>query len=249
MRTAYLFDVDGTLTPSRCGMNGEFRIWFCEFMSNNDVFLVTGSDYGKTVEQLGTVITENVKQVYGCSGNDVWQHGRNTYSSEWKLPDLARTFLISCEYESPFEIRTGNHIEERPGVVNFSVVGRNATREERAKYVEYDQATGERNKIVQAFNTMFPDLTATAGGETGLDIYPNGKDKAQILDDFSEYDAIVFFGDRCDKLGNDYTLSRAISALSEGKNSLEYGRGKFYNVDGWQDTWKILQNNLQPVEI
>lgn len=249
MRTAYLFDVDGTLTPSRCGMNGEFRIWFCEFMSNNDVFLVTGSDYEKTVEQLGTVITENVKRVYGCSGNDIWQHGQNTYSSEWKLPDLAHAFLKNCQYESQFDIRTGNHIEERPGMVNFSVVGRNASRDERRQYVEYDTATNERNNIAQAFNTMFPDLTATAGGETGLDIYPKGKDKAQIIDDFSEYDAIVFFGDRCDKLGNDYTLSRAISALSEGKNSLSNGRGKFYNVEGWQDTWKILQNILQPIEI
>ncbi len=233
MPTAYLFDVDGTLTPSRRSMDPEFRIWFCNFLSENPTYLVTGSDYDKTVEQLGTTITENVKRVYGCSGNDVWQHGQNTYSSEWKLPELAHNFLKNCQYESPFEIRTGNHIEERPGVVNFSIVGRNASREERQKYVEYDQSTSERNKLVEAFNIMFPDLTATAGGETGLDIYPKGKDKAQIIDDFSEYDTIVFFGDRCDKLGNDYTLSRAISALSE--------RGSYYNVKGWQDTWNILE--------
>ncbi len=249
MRTAYLFDVDGTLTPSRQGMNGEFRIWFCEFMSNNDVFLVTGSDYSKTVEQMGTIITENVKRVYGCSGNDTWQHGKNIYSSEWKLPELARIFLTNCLYESAFDLRTGNHIEERPGMINFSVVGREASMAERKQYVEYDTATSERNKIAQAFNAMFPELTATAGGETGLDIYPTGKDKAQIIDDFSEYDAIVFFGDRCDELGNDYTLAQAVSALSEGKNSLAHGRGKFYNVEGWEDTWKILQNNSQPVEI
>jgi|TARA_B110000908_G_C10226565_1_gene438250 phosphomannomutase len=234
MRTAYLFDVDGTLTPSRRGMNGEFRIWFCEFMSNNDVFLVTGSDYVKTVEQLGTIITENVQRVYGCSGNDTWQHGQNIYSSEWKLPDLARSFLTNCLYESKFKLRTGLHIEERPGMINFSVVGRNASMDERQQYVEYDEVNHERNKIAQAFNTMFPELTATAGGETGLDIYPTGKDKAQIIGDFSEYDSLVFFGDRCDELGNDYTLSRAITGLSEQGNSV-------HNVSGWEDTWKILQ--------
>ena len=158
MRTAYLFDVDGTLTPSRCGMNGESRIWFCEFMSNNDVFLVTGSDYEKTVEQLGTVITENVKRVYGCSGNDIWQHGQNTYSSEWKLPDLAHAFLKNCQYESQFDIRTGNHIEERPGMVNFSVVGRNATQEQRAEYVAYDTKENERKLIADLFEQRFPHM-------------------------------------------------------------------------------------------
>jgi len=66
-----------------------------------------------------------------------------------------------------------------------------------------------------------------------LDIYPNGKDKAQILTDFSYYDKIFFFGDRCDPLGNDYTLAQAVSALSE--------RGSYYNVKGWKDTWNILE--------
>ena len=250
MSTAYLFDVDGTLTPSRQGMNSEFRIWFCKFMSENHVYLVTGSDYAKTVEQMGRTITENVKAVYNCSGNDVWVNGKNVYTSDWRLPKLAEYFLNSCLYESKFDLRTGRHIEERPGTVNFSIVGRNANKEQRAKYVEYDAVENERNTIASAFNTMFgADITATAGGETGLDIYPVGKDKAQVLKDFDHYDNVVFFGDRCDEHGNDHTLARAVSALSEGKNSLANGQGKFYNVDNWQDTWKILKNISQHIEI
>ena len=38
----------------------------------------------------------------------------NIRKSGWTLPALARTFLISCEYESQFSLRTGNHIEQRP---------------------------------------------------------------------------------------------------------------------------------------
>jgi len=237
MQTAYLFDVDGTLTPSRRSMDPEFRIWFCEFMSTNDVFLVTGSDYAKTVEQLGTTITENVECVYGCSGNDVWKNGRNVWYNNWQLPVIAETFLTQCLNESMFEIRTGNHLERRPGMVNFSIIGRNATHEQRKQYIEHDTKYNERNQIVEAFNMMFGDeITATAGGETGLDIYPVGKDKAQIIDDFSEYDTIFFFGDRCDPAGNDYTLAQAVSALS--------GRGSYYHVDGWIDTYEKLQKML-----
>lgn len=250
MSTAYLFDVDGTLTPSRRSMDPEFRIWFCNFISENAVYLVTGSDYEKTVEQLGVTITENVKAVYNCSGNDVWIGGKNVHTNDWRLPEEMHTFLAERLTASGFPLRTGLHFEHRPGMLNFSVVGRNATMGERKLYVDYDTEHNERDTIVKEFNTMFgAEVVATAGGETGIDIYPVGKDKAQILSDLSYYDSIVFFGDRCDPQGNDYTLARAVSELSEGKNSLAYGRGKFYHVEGWQDTWKILENNLQPVVI
>ena len=234
MSTAYLFDVDGTLTPSRQSMDPKFRIWFCEFMSENAVYLVTGSDYAKTVEQLGVTITENVKAVYNCSGNDVWVGGKNIHTNNWQLPEEMHNFLSERLADSEFSLRTGLHFEHRPGMVNFSIVGRNATMDERKLYVEYDTYTNERDKIAKEFNELFGDtVVATAGGETGLDIYPMGKDKAQIISDFSYYDSIVFFGDRCDPQGNDYTLSQAVTALSE--------RGSYYNVKGWKDTWNILE--------
>ena len=77
---------------------------------------------------------------------------------------LSGSPLSYLVHESPFSLRTGNHIEQRSGMVNFSVVGRNATTEERAKYVDYDTVKNERINIASAFNTMFPDLQATVGG-------------------------------------------------------------------------------------
>ena len=40
----YIFDVDGTLTPSGGRMNNEFANWFEHFATHNAVYLVTGSD-------------------------------------------------------------------------------------------------------------------------------------------------------------------------------------------------------------
>ena len=34
---------------------------------------------------------------------------------------------------------TGNHIEQRIGTANFSIVGRNANWEERARYADWDK--------------------------------------------------------------------------------------------------------------
>ena len=223
----FIFDVDGTLTPSRQVINDEFAKFFDIFCRNNEVYLVTGSDKEKTVEQIGETIYNRCKRVYQCNGNDVWQGDNNIRTNEWTLPDLARTFLISCEYESQFNIRTGNHIEERPGMVNFSIVGRNATLEERARYVAYDTVENERKTIADAFNTMFPDLSAKVGGETGIDISPKGADKSQIVKDFDEQDTLWFFGDAIYEGGNDYPLAKILT--------------NYRKVDGWSMTKEYLQ--------
>jgi len=234
MRNKFIFDVDGTLTPSRGLINKEFEQFFENFCLANDVYLVTGSDKPKTVEQVGEKIYNRCKRVYQCSGSDVWEGDNSILKSIWTLPDLARTFLISCEYESPFSIRTGNHIEERSGMVNFSVVGRNASLYERKQYADFDQQNKERIKIADAFNMMFTDLQATVGGETGIDIAPRGSDKSQILVDFTEDDTIHFFGDAMFEGGNDYPLKRAL---------WERGNSSTHQVDDWKHTWSILNEN------
>ena len=234
MNNKFIFDVDGTLTPSRDHINLDFAIWFSDFCLMNEVYLVTGSDKAKTVEQVGLDIYNKCERVYQCSGSDVWDAETNILKSGWTLPDLARTFLISCEYESLFSLRTGNHIEQRSGMVNFSVVGRNANAEQRATYVEYDTVKNERINIASAFNTMFPDLQATVGGETGIDIAPRGADKSQILRDFKEDDTIHFYGDAMFEGGNDLPLAYALK---------DFQLGFSHQVDGWQHTWEKLREH------
>ena len=230
----FIFDVDGTLTPSRGIIDLEFKAFFNSFCLMNDVYLVTGSDKPKTIEQISKHTYNLCKQVYQCNGNDIWEGDNNIRTNEWTLPDLARTFLISCEYESQFNIRTGNHIEERPGMVNFSIVGRNASLYERNQYVAYDTKENERNTIANAFNTMFPDLSAKVGGETGIDISPRGADKSQILRDFKEDDKIHFYGDAMFDGGNDKPLSDALK---------QYQLGFSHQVRDWEHTWEKLREH------
>ena len=234
MKTKFIFDVDGTLTPSRGIMDYNFKAFFNTFCLMNDVYLVTGSDKPKTVEQISEGTYNLCKRVYQCSGSDVWDAETNILKSGWTLPDLARTFLISCEYESLFSLRTGNHIEQRSGMVNFSVVGRNANAEQRATYVEYDTVKNERINIASAFNTMFPELQATVGGETGIDIAPRGSDKSQILRDFKEDDTIHFYGDAMFEGGNDLPLAYALK---------DFQLGFSHQVDDWQHTWEKLREH------
>lgn len=233
---AYIFDVDGTLTPSRQQMNEEFRAWFINWIKKAKVFLVTGSDFPKTVEQIGEEICYNVKRVYNCSGNSVWEQCEEIYSSELELTDEALNYLNSKLLESEFNLRTGMHFEHRPGMTNFSIVGRNANLNERAQYVTWDKKSNERSLIAEEFNKLFPEFQAVVGGETGLDISKLGYDKSQIVWEFENYD-ISFFGDRMEPGGNDYTLAEAIR-----NRSVYIGQynDELFHVNSWADTWSKL---------
>ena len=228
----FLFDVDGTLTPSRQKIDREFSKFFSKFCKDNDVFLVTGSDKKKTVEQLGKTLYNKAKRVYNCSGNEVYEKNACKYKSEWVLPDNLRSYLELELNASKFELRTGTHIEERPGCVNFSILGRGATKEQRDEYIKYDMSCEERVRIAGDLRRLFPDISITVGGETGIDIAPKGHDKSQILQDFETHDTITFFGDKTFAGGNDYSIAHAI---------ITNKRGTVHQVSNYNDTWEILK--------
>ena len=224
----FIFDVDGTLTPSRKKIKHEFWAPFLVFCREHDVYLVTGSDRQKTVEQLGLDICYTAKRVYNCSGSDVYEKNVNVYRDNWKLPKKVERFLEDQLAYSCFPIRNGLHIEHRPGGVNFSILGRGKDPSDgRKEYIEWDKERLEREDIAERIRNQFPDLSVALGGQTGLDIGPKGSDKSQILRDFSKDDEIHFFGDRIEKGGNDHTLAMEIA------NNM---MGCAYNVKDWKET-------------
>ena len=222
----FIFDVDGTLTPSRGIIDLNFKAFFNTFCLSNHVYLVTGSDKPKTVEQISEPTYNLCKRVYNCNGNDVWEGKTHIKSNDWTLPEDAHNFLSDILTQSIFPLRTGLHFEHRPGMVNFSIVGRNADKLERAKYVTWDTEQNERNEIAQEFNYQFPNLEAKVGGETGIDISPKGFDKSQIVKDFDPEDVLWFFGDAMHEGGNDLPLAKVV----------HYHR----HVTGWQQTMEYL---------
>tara|TARA_B100000965_G_scaffold381948_1_gene379906 strand:+ start:6135 stop:6839 length:705 start_codon:yes stop_codon:yes gene_type:complete len=228
----FIFDVDGTLTPSRRQIEHSFWAPFLIFCRHHDVYIVTGSDRQKTLEQLGLDICYTAKRVYNCSGCDAYEKNVNVYQSEWKLPKKVENFLLDELAYSCFPIRNGVHIESRPGSVNFSILGRGKDPfVGRDEYIKWDKERLEREDIADRIRNQFPELTVVIGGQTGIDIGPLGTDKSQILRDFSEDDELYFFGDRMEVTGNDYSLAEAVKKR----------HGCTYHVKDWHETKQILK--------
>ena len=231
----FIFDVDGTLTPSRQKISSDFISLFHDFVRKEKVYLVTGSDREKTLEQITPEIYNSCQRVYNCSGSDVYEGDENVYRSDWDLPWEVERFLDDELDYSQFPMRNGNHIERRPGGVNFSILGR--AKDPffgRSEYVKWDKDTNEREDIADRLRSNFPGLSVALGGQTGIDIGPWGSDKSQILRDFSSEDELHFFGDRMDKGGNDYSLGEGVKELG----------AYTYNVNSYLDTKSVIISSV-----
>ena len=231
-QNVYIFDIDGTLTPPRQKINKQFASFFASFCTQNAVFLATGSDYKKVKEQITKNIISKVDGIFTCMGNELWVNDEKVYFKELKIPAEVQLWLTGQLYESKYpKEKCGNiHFEHRTGMLNFSVVGRDISKDIRSEYSNWDKISKEREKIVKNFNKLFKhyNLEACIGGEISIDIQKIGSDKGQIFDYLSFYKTKVFFGDKCKPSGNDYSL---------------YQKCEFkFSVDNWLHTSSILKN-------
>ena len=198
----YLFDVDGTLTEPREKIKEQIEDVFMSWIAskNKSVYLVTGSDISKTKEQLGEDLMDACLGVFTCSGNVFRQEDQIIYSNVF---DPGEKFLSDLELyleNSQWRSKKGNHIEKRPGMLNFSTVGRNANQNMRKAYARWDKTSLEREDIVAYINDLYPELEVSIGGSISVDIYPKGKNKGQVIEKIRELHGddveMIFVGDK-----------------------------------------------------
>lgn len=235
MEKIYVFDVDGTLTKPRQPITPEFNQYFLEFARRNLVYLITGSDFPKLKEQLPDETIDACYGVFTCSGSELRAGERLIYRKEHKFPDPLIAALEHVVDGSAYKTRCGNHIEPRAGMLNVSVVGRNATMRERRDYHEWDKVEGEREEIIRTIESNFLGYEASAGGEISVDIVPLGWSKAVAKTEIEARHRdchITFFGDRMDNGGNDKPLADVLR---------EDERHMAVSVSSYLSTWALMQ--------
>jgi phosphomannomutase len=245
MNKIFIFDVDGTLTPSRLPMTKEFQKFFKQWIKKNKFYLVTGSDLPKLQEQMCMYDIE-AEGIFTCCGNQFWlpnpsvpiQSADLIYDNKFKVPRKLNKLLGTILSNSIYPHRYGNHIEDRGSMVNFSIVGRDCTQEQREEYYKWDKEKGERKIIAQAIKEKFPDLDAVIGGQISIDIYPKGNDKSQVLNVIEQERLVppneyIFIGDGIENGGNDYPLAE----LMDNTEICDW-----YHTKGWEHTKEILES-------
>ena len=260
MRKIVLFDMDGTLTPPREHLDYSLVDTIAKLCKYADIGVVSGSDYEYIMQQCGFLTTKDeIKQklhILPCNGT--MHYAPPSYrEGEYKLihsndmrkvlgnSDINTLFKKIINYQdhivSHYDIPlTGHFVSYRGSMINWCPIGRNATKEHRERFVDFDLCFGMSSfrrtileQVKEEFMNAKINVTIKLGGETSFDIFPTGWDKTYALSHFPDY-KIWFLGDRCGDNGNDKEIFDALQPECS------------YWVDGPTHTKEVLKEILIP---
>lgn len=214
--TICLFDVDGTLTPSRNPATHEILQYLKGLSERVQLAWVSGSDLVKISEQLGG--KENTMSLFKyCfpenglvsykQGNLVNKQDIAKHLGEKNIKDFIN-FCLRYMADLDLPKKRGTFVEFRTGLINLCPVGRNCSQEERDEFSAFDIENKVREKFVEVLEKEFAylKLRFVIGGQISIDVFPEGWDKTFCLNILEKdgLKTIHFFGDRTYPGGNDY---------------------------------------------
>ena len=246
---AFIFDMDGTLTESRRCITKE-TLAALKRLSPAKLYLVTGSDMAKVVEQMGTdVLLEKFERVMACNGTRVWNCNLDMddemlayepelihkvslidHYSQADINHIVST-LLRLAADNHTKYKTGTFVEWRDSQINFSLIGRNCSLEQRDDYAKWDEKSDERDKAIEQLREAFKGwgLSFRKGGQISIDITRKGWDKSYALQSIAESpEDCVFFGDRIEGNGNDSDIAVLC--------------GAYHEVSGPEETVEIIKS-------
>jgi len=177
---AFLFDVDGTLTPARKTATPETLAFLRDLRAKVTTGMVGGSDLVKQREQLGEGVLHMFDFVFPENGLAAFRAGERIGSTsfreflgEARLKEFIN-FTLAYLATLDIPIKRGTFIEFRTGMLNVSPIGRNCSQEERDEFEKYDLAHGVRATMVKALAARFESfgLKYSIGGQISFDVFP-----------------------------------------------------------------------------
>jgi hydroxymethylpyrimidine pyrophosphatase-like HAD family hydrolase len=144
----------------------------------------------------------------------------------------------------------GKQIIFRHSMVNVAPIGRPDGRlsqkgyENRDCFVEYDEKTGFRRKMLAYLNEKLirlrneKKLLITLGGQTSFDIMIEGNDKSYAIDTLLKegFEKLIFIGDALFEGGNDEAILHYINKWPKDNHCPVQA----IQVEGWEETIRYL---------
>ena len=230
-----LFDMDGTLTPSRQSIDQDMIDTLLTLSKKVKIGIVTGSGFDYVQEQCNSLLSNNSINkknlaILPCNGTQRYYFGESTkawrkvYSNNMKkqigddnFKKIVKTIfklqqqLMDKYNELPL---SGTFIQYRGSMLNWCPMGRDYNHEDRKAFIDIDKKSNLRKTLIKnlkkIFNKKNDNITFVLGGECSIDIYPKGWDKRYCLKQYLHYENVFFVGDRCKKGGNDYHLFKEL---------------------------------------
>lgn len=240
-----VFDLDGTLTPSKDSMDAEMALLIKKLLEKKQVAVIGGGKYEQFQKQFLTKLQTSKKILKNLflfpttaasfyryiDGN--WQKvyvEKLTNEEKKKIYGAFKKTFEELNYSHPRKIY-GKLIEDRDTQITFSALGQRAPLQLKERWKK--KHTPDKLKIAQILQKHLPDSEVRVAGYTSIDVTRKGIDKEYGIKQIKKHLGIpfgemLFIGDALSPGGNNYPVIRT------GVLCLE--------VKGPNDTKKIIKS-------
>ena len=222
MKRLIVFDLDGTLAPSKSPPDDVIAALLHDLLGIVKVAVISGGSWPQFEKQLlaklsGEKGLANLYLLPTC-GTQFYRHEQDwvrVYSED--LSSDERQKIVSSLHRafdltgSAPERVWGDVIEDRGSQITLSALGQRAPLEEKERW---DPDFSKRKQIAAVLVTLIPEFSVRMGGATSIDVTKPGIDKAYGIRKLRDILSIplsemVFIGDAIFEGGNDYPAEQA----------------------------------------
>jgi HAD superfamily hydrolase (TIGR01484 family) len=222
MKKLIVFDLDGTLAPSKSSLAPETAGLLRDLLGIIKVAVISGGAWTQFEKQLLTDLPRdshlgNLSLLPTCGTKCFQFEGRwkQLYSEDLtpeqreKIIDSLNKASVEAGYHA--DKVWGNVIEDRGSQVTFSGLGQKAPLQEKEKW---DADFAKRKKIAAILEKLIPEFSIRLGGATSIDVTKPGIDKAYGIGKLRDtlhfsVKEMVYIGDALFPGGNDYPAEKA----------------------------------------
>jgi hypothetical protein len=222
MKKLIVFDLDGTLAPSKSSLAPETAALLRDLLGIIKVAVISGGAWAQFEKQLLTDLPRDSclakLSLLPTCGTKFFQ-----YDQQWKqlysedLTSVQKKKIIDSLDKAAGEAGYrankvwGKVIEDRGSQVTFSALGQQAPLAEKVKW---DADFAKRKKITAILATLIPEFSVRMGGATSIDVTRPGIDKAYGIGKLRDtlhlsLQEMVYIGDALFPGGNDYPAEQA----------------------------------------
>jgi HAD superfamily hydrolase (TIGR01484 family) len=222
MKKLIVFDLDGTLAPSKSLVDAETLALLHDLLGIVKVAVISGGAWAQFEKQVLSNLPHddrlaNLSLLPTC-GTKFFQYvgdWKELYSEDFTPEEkekIVRSLKKAVEMAGFCVEKTwGETIEDRGSQITYSALGQDAPLAEKNKW---DPDINKRKKIKSIIDTFIPEFSVRIGGATSIDITQPGIDKAYGIGKLRDIlgislDEMIFVGDALFVGGNDYPAEQA----------------------------------------
>lgn len=222
MKQLVIFDLDGTLAPSKSSLDEEMAALLVRLLDVAKVAVISGGAWSQFEKQVLTHLPSDdhlrrLSLLPTCGTRFYRWEGKWTLLYAEDFTASEKTAIIDALNRALAESglrpkeHWGEQIEDRGSQITFSALGQQAPLDAKKTW---DPDFAKRKKIATILRPMIPQFSTNLGGSTSIDVTKFGIDKAYGIKKLQVTLGIpirdmLFVGDALFPGGNDYPAKQA----------------------------------------